>query len=182
MENTEITNVEIVEADTMPSDPVSTPAEPVKEDISEAQTEEAAPPISQPDEAALLRQELSRLQEYINDKKAKEDKALSELEEFGRLYPNVSMDTLDEAVWERVRGGLPLSAAYALCEREKELRISLAEQTNLKNTTSSAGSAGASTGIDYFSPDEVRAMSREEVRQNYSNIRRSMNYWRKASK
>ena len=134
------------------------------------------------DEAETLRRELYDLRAYVEDQRVKEEKALHELEEFGRLYPEIGIDSIDESVWERVRDGLPLSAAYALCEREKELQRNFADQINTRNSQSSAGSAGTPPRLDYFSPDEVKAMSGAEVRQNYANIRRSMNYWRKATK
>ena len=39
------------------------------------------------------------------------------------------------------------------------------------------GSVGRNAEIEYFSPDEVRAMSRSEVRENYNKILRSMSNW-----
>ena len=133
-------------------------------------------------EADALRQELSELKSQIEEKRTREERALRELEEFSRLYPDARLEELDEGVWERVREGLPLSAAYALYEREKELLASLAENVNMRNAARSAGGVGLSAPQDYFSPEEVRAMSGAEVRKNYESIRRSMNYWQKAAK
>lgn len=171
----------MIDADSSDLSPLSEITETTPEEITV--TEEEIPSQADlPDEAEALRRELSDLRAYIEDQKAKEEKALFELEEFRRLFPDVSIDSIEEAIWERVRDGLPLSAAYAVCQREKELQKTLAEQINIRNSAASAGSAGAPLRLDYFSPDEVKAMSGEEVRQNYANIRRSMDYWRKASK
>ena len=134
------------------------------------------------DESDALRRELSELKGQIEARRARDERTLCELEEFGRLYPEISLEQLDEGVWERVRSGLPLSAAYALYAREQELLVARAEEVNAKNAALSAGSAGLSAPRDYFSPEEVRAMSGAEVRKNYASIKRSMNYWQKAAK
>ena len=141
-----------------------------------------ASPTSESDETDSLRRELSELREQIAERRTTEERTLRELEEFERLYPDISIEELDEGVWERVHSGLPLSAAYALCAREKELLSARAAEVNMKNAACSAGSAGLSTPHDYFSPDEVRAMSGAEVRKNYASIKKSMSYWQKTTK
>lgn len=180
MEELENLNEELITLKNKAEDDIGSPEDvsSENEDIPNVETAEN----SQSNEAEMLRQELSELQAYVEDKRSKEEKALCELEEFERLYPDVSIDSIDEEVWERVRSGLPLSAAYALREREKELQMNFAEQVNLRNSAAAAGSAGSPPCSDYFSPDEVKAMSGKEVRQNYANIRKSMNYWRKTIK
>ena len=150
-------------------------ASPAAEDI-------ISPAPADTDEADALRREISELKGQIEARRARDERTLCELEEFGRLYPEISLEQLDEGVWERVRSGLPLSAAYALYAREQELLVARAEEVNAKNAALSAGSAGLSAPRDYFSPEEVRAMSGAEVRKNYASIKRSMNYWQKAAK
>ena len=48
---------------------------------------------------------------------------------------------------------------------------------NDKNGRQSAGKLEQKGDEDYFSPDEVRAMSREAVRTHYDGIVRSMKHW-----
>ena len=153
----------------------------VTEDMTDS-TKDTPITTAEPDEAEILRQELSDLKAYIEYQKTKENRALSDLDEFRRLYPDTDINTIDSTVWKKVENGLPLSAAYALFEREEMLKQSLADEVNLRNSISSAGSAGSSPRLDYFSPEEVKTMSSDEVRQNYANIRRSMDYWRNIKK
>ncbi|MBQ8431388.1 MAG: hypothetical protein IJX28_00740 [Clostridia bacterium] len=100
-----------------------------------------------------------------------------ECEEFGVLYPEVSFATLPDSVWEDVRHGIPLAAAYALAERRRSHTAQSALQSNQQNATRSAG-ALEGTQADYFSPAEVRAMNQSEVRANYHKIMQSMQKWR----
>ena len=153
-----------------------------QEDITPINPKEHQEESQVGDEADTLRQELLELRASIESRKQKEEKALRELEEFNRLYPEVNVDALEEGVWEKVNEGLPLSAAYAIHQREQELLKEFADRINTRNANLSAGSAGASPRQEYYSPDEVKCMSGEEVRKNYSIIKRSMNYWRKALK
>ena len=178
MEATEnLTELENIDCQKNTIDDISS----ISEDITDS-TEDTSITTTEPDETEILRQELSNLKTYIEDQKLRESRALSDLDEFRRLYPDTDINTIDSTVWEKVEKGLPLSAAYALFEREEALKKSLADEVNLRNSVTSAGSAGSSPRSDYFSPEEVKAMSGDEVRQNYANIRRSMDYWRNVKK
>ena len=83
---------------------------------------------------------------------------------------------IPDAVWEQAREGLPIEAAYALYERQEALRKAAAEQVNRKNAGNSWGKTEDATN-GFLSPDEVRGMSREEVRRNYDRILTSMKHW-----
>ena len=154
----------------------------IQEDITPTHTEEHQEESQVSNEANALRQELLELRASIESRKQREEKALRELEEFNRLYPDIDVEHLDEGVWKKVSEGLPLSAAYAIHQREQELLKEFADKINIRNANLSAGSAGDSPRQEYYSPDEVKCMSGEEVRKNYSVIKKSMNYWRKALK
>ena len=52
-----------------------------------------------------------------------------------------------------------------------------ADKINQINAYRSSGQAGSNTAREYFSPDEVRAMSQSEVRANYQRIIESMKKW-----
>lgn len=99
-----------------------------------------------------------------------------ECAEFQDLYPDVPLSAIPDDAWDAVRSGVPLSAAFALSERKRARLEETARQSNLRNRSRSTGEITQSTP-DYFSYDEVRRMSRAEIRENYNNILRSMQKW-----
>ena len=148
------------------------------EDLIEAEeeeTEDAAP--SEEDELASLREELCRLRAELEEKKSSLERLGKEISEFSELFPNEPLTALPDSVWESVRGGIPLAAAYALYRRKTELRIEKANATNRKNNEMSTGAIGRDTTENFYTPDEVRAMSRSEIKKNYSKILDSMKKW-----
>lgn len=154
--------------------------------LEENQTDSLAPvetaPLDPSAEANLeeidrLQREIVSLREALAKKEAEETRALSELEEFGRLFPSVSVKNLPDEVLSSLGKGIPLAAAYALYEKKSEMARLSAEAINRANAKKSAGRAGTDTAGEYFSPDEVRAMSQKQVRANYTRIRESMKHW-----
>lgn len=123
-----------------------------------------------------LRGELSRLEKQLSLQKARFSLLGAECEEFAALYPDVSLSSLPDAIWEEVSAGIPLAAAYALAERKRARTEERARESNRKNRMRSAGELRP-TGIAFFSPAEVRAMSQKEVRANYQSIMASMQKW-----
>ncbi len=61
--------------------------------------------------------------------------------------------------------------------REELTRRQKADEINRRNAARSAGRAGTNAAPEYYSPDEVRAMSPAQVRENYQRIRASMQKW-----
>lgn len=148
---------------------------------------ENSDPHSDPDPAAVsqtnagdgleeLRGELTALRRELDTRNAIWSRLGRECEEFQALYPEASLTDLDDGIWEDVRRGVPIAAAFALAERKRSRTEELALESNQANQRRSSG---AVSGIenDYFSPAEVRAMSRHEVRKNYQKIVRSMKAW-----
>ncbi|MBQ8415891.1 MAG: hypothetical protein IJX13_03175, partial [Clostridia bacterium] len=86
------------------------------------------------------------------------------------------LSAITDAIWKDVESGNSLAAAFALAERR---RVVAEEKATLLNKANRERSAGAMRNAqnDYFSPDEVRAMSSTEVRKNYQKIMRSMQNW-----
>ncbi|MBR2353091.1 MAG: hypothetical protein IKA76_01130 [Clostridia bacterium] len=158
--------VEPIEADSPlpeePSDP--TPAE-------ESSVDSA-------DEIASLQAEVERLRTALTQKEQEQKKIMREMEDFSRFFPTTSVKEIPESVWKDVETGIPLSAAYALYEKKSCMDRLHAEEINRRNAEQSAGRAGLHTSSEYYSPDEVRAMSPSEVRENYKKIRESMKKWR----
>lgn len=148
---------------------------PVQEDPS---PDPSSPPTptEEGDPLGDLRRELDLLKEGLLAQAAQDARIAAEREEFRSLYPQIPLSALPDSVWEDVRRGIPLAAAYALCERRRAQTDAVAAQSNRINRARSAGRINSDTS-DFFTPSEVRAMSSDEVRRNYSAILRSMREW-----
>jgi len=127
-----------------------------------------------------LKAEISKLREEIRRKESEQIKMAQEIADFNRLFPNVPISGLPEDVINNMNKGIPLTAAYALYEKEAALLANKAHEVNTRNASLSAGRAGTETKGEFFTPDEVRTMSQKEVHENYKKIRNSMTQWRKA--
>ena len=111
------------------------------------------------------------------EKKAQE-RILEEIGDFNSLFPEVSIDEIPESIWESVKKGTSLAASYALYEKRKLAEAQRIAKINESNAKRAAGVAGVHTANEYFSPDEVRKMSRSEVHANFAKIRKSMEKWK----
>lgn len=117
--------------------------------------------------------------------------AVSEAEEAPTEEDEVGEDAerpeeIPEELPEAANEALATAAEVAAVRAEIEhLRAELAamqvqakaEAVNDRNGRQSAGKLEQKGDEGYFSPDEVRAMSREAVRANYDGIVRSMKHW-----
>ncbi len=181
--------------DPVPSDPPcaseSEPSERPAEEEGEHDADPAvsADPVQDPDPVASepaqpseedrleqLRGELNRLRSELAARDEMLTRIGTECEEFRQLYPERTLSDLSDSVWEDVRRGVPIAAAFALSERRRQLTEQKAMESNLANGRRSAGSVNG-TENEYFSPAEVRAMSQTQVRENYQKIMRSMQKW-----
>lgn len=125
------------------------------------------------EEIDSLREEIARL----NRLKSEESRILAEINDFCALFPDVKLESLPDEVWEEVRKGAPLAASFALYEKKSAARAKRIAQINSNNATRAAGIAGTDAASEYFSPEDVRRMSRAEVHANYSKIKESMKKW-----
>jgi len=145
---------------------------------------------NQPEDEKMTAQDeesISSLKETIDSLKSKiselekardtQERILCELGDFSSLFPNVSIDDIPECVWDSVKKGTSIAASYALYEKRMEAERIRREQINSLNASKSAGAAGKDTANEYFSPEEVKKMSRAEVHANFAKIRRSMQKW-----
>ena len=152
------------------------PTDPDTDSDSDFEDSDPTPQKSELDE---LRSELIQLRRDLEDSYAK----LAQMEhieqqylEFTALYPNTPIASLSQEVWQNVRDGNSLAAAFALAEHRKALSLKSATDSNANNRARSAGAAGNAESVE-FSPAEVRAMTSQEVRANLSKIMRSMQKW-----
>ena len=102
---------------------------------------------------------------------------LRECEEFREYFPDAELSSVPDEVWESVKSGVPLAAAYSLYERKSELHKNRINEINQRNKEMSAGSVKRGGEEKFYSPSEVRAMTREQVKSNYSDIIESMRHW-----
>lgn len=138
--------------------------------------EEAQSESSPEDEISRLRGELDELRTKLSEREAAFERMSVECAEFSELYPDRPLNSVPSEVWDSVRAGIPLAAAFSYYEVRRAHREAQAGIVNDNNRISSAGSVSKSQP-DYFSPGEVRAMSAAEVRTNYQKIIASMKMW-----
>ena len=136
-----------------------------------------APSPDEKDELELLRTELGTLRQEIEEKKKVFERMSREIGEFSEIFPERSVSDIPDSVWESVKGGIPLAAAYALYERKNALRADTASRINERNGSTTTGPVGRASTENFYTPDEVRKMTRAEVKQNYSKILESMKKW-----
>ena len=133
-------------------------------------------PTDPSEQLEQLRNELKALRAEIAARDERLSRMSAEYAEFRTLYPHTSFDALDDSVMEDVKRGIPIAAAYALAERRRACAEARAAASNEENSRRTSG-AIRSTDEDYYSPDEVRKMTRSEVRANYPKILASMKKW-----
>ena len=138
---------------------------------------EETPFLAEKEELNQLRSEIEELRKKLADSQAMYDRIHVECAEFSDLYPDVSLSSLPDSIWESVKKGVPIAAAYALEDRRTLVASQKAERINKGNRTMSSGTLASSPTEEYFSPSEVRSMSSAEVRANYTKIINSMSKW-----
>ena len=140
---------------------------------AEESCEVAETPVYDPVE--VLRTELAELKALIMGREeASAPPVITDA--FRRLYPAVSEAEIPDEVFLEAGKGMPLEAAYALYERRQAMRQKTADAVNRRNA---AGGWGRAEVEDegFLSPDEVREMSRDEVKKHYARIVESMKHW-----
>ena len=151
---------------------------PPLEESSNLEEQENLPTVDELDQKRqLLEEQILALEGELERKKAEADKKASEYTEFKKLYPDVNENDLDPEVTDMVNGGVPLAAAYALYEKKQAQRNAEAVAHNKATKSGGFGSLGRNSDNEFYTPDEVRAMTRADVRKNYQQILRSMENW-----
>ena len=108
---------------------------------------------------------------------AQQEAIAKQINEFSELFPNITIKSIPDEVWETVKQGNSLAAAYSIYEKRITEAARRIELINQKNAEKAAGIAGKNLTQEFFSIDDVRKMSPSEVRANYAKIRRSMEKW-----
>lgn len=152
----------------------------IPEELTEATEENESEAVHEEESIDALKEEIVSLKTKLSELEAlKEAQArlFDELSAFRDLFPEVELNVIPESVWDEVRKGSSLTASYALYEKRMEAERARIALINASNASKSPGVAGRNTANEYFSPDEVRKMSRTEVHANYSKIKESMKKW-----
>lgn len=161
--------------------PLPNEAENISPELSlhedEPNMEEEIKTVEEKEDIEFLRKELETLKIELEEKKKSFERMSREIGEFSEIFPEKNVNSIPDSVWESVRVGIPLAAAYALYERKNALRADTACRINERNGDISTGSIGRASTENFYTPDEVRAMSQSEVRKNYSKILESMKKW-----
>ena len=149
-------------------------------EIPEEAFEEAAEESTESENIEALKSEIEALRSQISEfeaQRAAQARILEEIGDFRVLFPEVDMEDIPESVWENVKKGSSLIASYALYEKRIQAEEKRIAKINAKNASRSPGIAGKDLASEYFTPDEVKKMSRSEVHANYSKIKESMKKW-----
>ena len=168
-------NIEALEENTEVS--LETPEENTEPEADTVDEQESVDLEELNSKKLLLEGEIAALEVELERRKAEADKAAREYTEFKELFPDADPEALTGEVLELTKEGVPLAAAYALYQKRAEKRCADAALQNAQNAGACFGSVGRSSENDYFTPDEVRAMTRNEVRANYQKIIQSMKSW-----
>lgn len=145
---------------------------------SEEKADGDAEKASEKSELEELREKNASLIRELDERKKADERMKTEMGEFSELFPDVSLDEVPSEIWDEVKSGIPLSAAYARHERKVKNAKSEAERANGAFAEKSAGAINArGTEKYYFSPSDVKKMSASEVKENYTVILNSMKHW-----
>lgn len=168
----------VEEANEEATDSIVNEALPEKEEAPvEEPEEEAKEESADATEVAYLKAELESLKKELADTRSLYARLENECAEFSALYPEVALSSIPDSIWQSVKRGVPLAAAYALEARKVELSAKRAGQVNVENQKMSSGSLSSDSYNDFFSPSQVRSMTPAEVRANYTQIINSMSKW-----
>ncbi len=96
------------------------------------------------------------------------------------LFPKLSASAVPEEVWDRVREGDSLSAAYCLWLVKTVKEKKRIDGVNEKNRLGAIPPVNddSSPREGSFTRDTVRNMTREQIRKNLDGILRSMDSWK----
>ena len=127
--------------------------------------------------------------ENLSDEQ-KSDVVASDFASFKEKHPEVNVDELFENkgflefAGEHL-GEVPLSVLYSMYNKATEKKVQQANELEekamqkAKNDASvgALGTPGAASDAEFFTKEQVKNMSAEEIRKNYEKIRRSQEKW-----
>ncbi len=153
-------------------------AEKLPKETEDPAPEEAAPP-ELPEEKGSEEEKnglLCRIAELEHELEAR-DRSSAQKKELRELFPDADPENLPDSVAEQYEKGVPLAAAYALYRHIQNIERERADEQSRKNAKLIPGELGSNAQNVYFTAEEVRAMSRDQVRMNFQSILDSMRHW-----
>ncbi len=121
----------------------------------------------------LDRNELEKFRRERDVKKNLE----SELELLFEVFPELDVDSIPDALFEKCPDGKGLAAEYALMTLVEKKRSEEQKEKELENEKAAVPEVKGSAEDAYFSPEDVRRMSESEIKKNYKTIMKSMEKW-----
>lgn len=118
----------------------------------------------------------TELEEYRLEKMVKKNLE-GELKILFELFPDLNVDDIPDEIFEKSDNGKGLAAQYALFylkEEKKNTEQKKKEEENLKSAAPDVKNAPEEA---YFTPEQVKGMTEEEIRKNYKTIMKSMEKW-----
>jgi hypothetical protein len=118
--------------------------------VEEQPFEEGAPDSQA--ELERLREEVRTLNERLSEQQEKAEHIQKQIGEFCEAFPSTELKSVPEDVWESVRSGNSLAAAYALYThriQQKEARINEQNQKNAYRSAGYVGKSAANEIIEY---------------------------------
>lgn len=121
--------------------------------------------------------ELEELRTRLEKAERRADQVYAGWREFTELFPDADLSSMPDSFNAALERGIPPAAAYALELRRREVTRLRMEAAAKRSRELSSGRINNADDTLY-SPEEVRAMTPSEVKENYQKIRRSMKSWR----
>lgn len=123
------------------------------------------------EELTKSRSEIQRLSSLLLERDRKDREASA----FARFFPGLTADDIPDSVRKAAEEhSLPLIAVYALYARESELTAQRAADADRRASLLSSGPVSGDREEDFFTLDQIRAMSPKEVRKNYKAVLKSI--------
>lgn len=117
--------------------------------------------------------------EEEEEKISPKEKMEADVTLFHSLFPQVKSEDIPQEVWDSVEAGESLAAAYSLFVVKKYREEERIRKVNEENDKKAAPRVHSDPEEgEYFSPEVVKGMTREEIRKNYNKILTSMEKWK----
>lgn len=126
-----------------------------------------------------IREEVSAEEPEREDIKDDGARRREDVELLLSLFPKLNASAVPDEVWDRVREGDSLSAAYCLWLVKTVKEKKRIDGVNSRNAHAALPPVSDDSEREgFFTRDTVRNMSREQIRKNLDRILKSMDSWK----
>lgn len=106
------------------------------------------------------------------------DKLKEDINELLELFPKLKAEAVPEEVWDRVREGDSLCAAYCLWVVKKAKEQLHIRDVNEKRSQAAPPPVADKGEEEFFTRETVKNMSPQQVRKHFNAILNSMDRWK----